>query len=128
MTDEGISDLVRLGGRAKVAELIASFVDRIVHDAMIGFLFRNVNIEVLKVRETDFAEAHLGGAAYAGRPIRDAHARHRIMGGQFNRRMVLLERTLDEFRVPEDIKRRWLDQNRGLRTQVTKDESDECIG
>lgn len=128
MTDSGASDLARLGGSPKLAELIASFIDRVARDPMIGFLFRNVDLSVLKARETNFAESHLGGAAYEGRSLREAHASRRIMGGQFNRRLVILEQTLHDFGVPSDIQARWLEHARSLRGQITKDGSDECIG
>ncbi|OQX67289.1 MAG: hypothetical protein B6A08_16045 [Sorangiineae bacterium NIC37A_2] len=122
------SDLERLGGRTRLEELISVFIDRVTSDPMIGFLFRNVNKDVLKAREVSFAASHLGGGPYEGRPLRDAHTRHRIMGGQFNRRLVLLEKTLREFNVPEDIRERWLEHTRALRAEITRDGSDECVG
>ncbi len=122
------SDLERLGGRVRLEELISVFIDRVTSDPMIGFLFRSVNKDVLKAREVSFAESHLGSGPYEGRPLRDAHERHRIMGGQFNRRLVLLEKTLREFNVPEDIRERWLEHTRALRAEITRDGSDECVG
>lgn len=122
------SDFLRLGGSERIFEIISSFIDRVVRDPMIGFLFRNVDPIVLKERETRFAEAHLGGRPYEGRSLRQAHAPHRIMGGHFNRRLVLLERTLTEFAVPEDIRQRWLGSTRSLRGEITRDGSDECVG
>lgn len=122
------SDLERLGGRVRLEELISVFIDRVTTDPMIGFLFRNVNKDVLKAREVSFAESQLGGSAYGGRPLREAHTRHRIMGGQFNRRLVLLDKTLRDFEVPEDIRGRWLEHTRALRAEITRDGSDECIG
>jgi hemoglobin len=94
---------------------------------MIGYLFRNVDLALLKDREVSFAAAHLGSTApYSGRPIRAVHAPHQIRGGQFDRRLVILAETLRAFQVPSDIEERWLEHNRALRSSITSDDSGAC--
>ena len=123
------SDYERLGGEAAVRELVWDFIDRVTSDLMIGFFFRKVPIERLKKMELSFAIAHLGGPrAYGGRAIDQAHAPHRIMGGQFNRRLRILEQTLDDHGVPRDITERWLSHNESLRHHVTVDGPFACNG
>lgn len=118
----------RLGGEAALRPIIDRFVDRVVSDTMIGFFFRSVDIAELKRREYEFAAAHLGGPVrYTGRPLGEAHGRHPILGGQFNRRLKILENTLLEFNVPEEVRRAWLEHNARLRSVITRDHGDECI-
>jgi hemoglobin len=117
----------RLGGEKSLTLIINDFVDRVVQDIMIGYLFKRVPLDRLKQREFEFARAHLGGPnAYSGRPIAEAHAPHHIMGGQFNRRLRLLEQTLLDHQVPRDIIAGWLGHNEGLRSQVTADGPFAC--
>ncbi len=125
--DRGPSDFEKLGGEARLREIIDLFVDRVTTDMMIGFFFAKVDRAELKRFEYEFAAAHLGAKTpYTGRPLEPAHARHPILGGQFNRRMKILERTLAELNVPADVADRWLAHNERLRPLITRDSSQEC--
>jgi hemoglobin len=117
----------RLGGEAGLLPIIDDFVDRIYDDMMIGFFFRGVDRARLKQLELQHAAAHLGGPLpYTGRPLRAAHAKHRIMGGQFMRRKELLRQTLNAHDVPPDICDAWLAHVESLRDQVTTDPDGQC--
>ena len=125
----GLSPYERLGGEAPLTAIVSDFIDRVVGDLMIGFFFRTVPVERLKQRELEFASRHLGGPhAYSGRAIHEAHGPHKIMGGQFNRRLRILETTLIEHDVPKDIIAEWLAHNESLRAQVTLDGPFACNG
>lgn len=114
-------------GDEKLRQLIDVFVERVIHDVMIGFFFRGVDIPRLKQREYEFARGHLGGPTeYTGRPLQIAHARHPILGGQFNRRIRILEQVLQEFQVPDEIRLAWLAHNESLRSLITHDPTHEC--
>lgn len=118
----------RLGGEDALRPLIEDFVDRVFDDVMIGFFFRKVDRARVKRFEYEHAAQLLGAPLeYGGRPLRQAHARHRIMGGQFARRMRILEQTLQAHGVPQDIAQAWLAHDRGLREQITSDPDGECI-
>ncbi len=118
----------RLGGEARLRPIIDTFVDRVVNDVMIGFFFRSVDLERLKQFEYEFAAAHLGGPSnYSGRPLARAHAQHPILGGHFNRRLRILEKTLADFSAPEDVIREWIEHNERLRRVITRDLGTECI-
>jgi hemoglobin len=126
-TPEGPSDFEKLGGEERLRAIIDRFVDRIMDDMMIGFFFAKVDRRQLKQLEYEFAASHLGAKTrYTGRPLEPAHARHPILGGQFNRRMKILERTLAELNVPSDVAQRWLAHNERLRPLITRDTSQEC--
>lgn len=119
--------LERLGGHEALRVIIDDFIDRVTSDVMIGFHFNNVDKDRLKRMEYEFAARHLGGSSeYTGRPLRAAHAPHRVLGGQFNRRLVLLEQTLRDHQVDTDVIQHWLEHNASLRDQVTSDDVMEC--
>jgi hemoglobin len=117
----------KLGGEQALRRIIDRFVDRVFDDLMIGFFFRKASRERIKEKEYEFAARHLGAdVPYTGKPVREAHGPHRIMGGQFMRRMRILEETLDELGAPEEVKRHWLAHNEKLRALVTSDAGTEC--
>lgn len=117
----------RLGGEAALRAIIDDFVERVTTDMMIGFLFRAVDKQRLKELEFQFASRHLGGPhRYEGRPLTEAHKAHPIMGGQFNRRLRLLDQTLQDHGAPLEVRSLWLAHNEKLRSQITRDAPDEC--
>ncbi|NOY93010.1 MAG: group 1 truncated hemoglobin [Deltaproteobacteria bacterium] len=116
-----------LGGEAPLRALVDDFVDRCFDDPMIGFFFARANRERTKRFEYQHAAVFLGAEIeYAGRSIRDAHARHRIMGGQFARRLTILRQTLEDHRVPSSIRDAWLAHQESLRAQVTAFDGGRC--
>jgi hemoglobin len=116
-----------LGGEPRLRQIVDHFVDRVYADTMIGFFFAKVNKERLKEMEYQFAAQHLGASlGYTGRPIAEAHRRHPIMGGQFRRRLKILEETLDHFAVPQNVKAHWLEHTLSLQSQVTRDSGGRC--
>jgi hypothetical protein len=65
---------------------------------------------------------------YSGQPLRQAHAKHRIMGGQFMRRREILRKTLVEHGAPAHVIEAFLVHVDSLRDLITGDASGECIG
>lgn len=121
------SDFERIGGEPALRAIIDDFVDRVFDDVMIGFMFRRASRERLRAMEYQHAAAHLGGpVVYEGRDLREAHAPHRIMGGQFERRKKILADVLVSHHVDEDVARRWLAHVESLRGLVTSDAGSEC--
>ena len=116
-------------GEPALRAIIDDFALRVTSDVMIGFFFARVDRERLVRMEYEHAAAHLGGpVVYSGRPIRAAHAAHRIMGGHFARRREILRQTLVAHAVPEDIASAWLAHVDSLRDQITPDVGSECAG
>lgn len=121
------SGFQRIGGEPALRAIIERFVDRMFDDVMIGFHFRAASRERIKEMEYQHAAEHLGApVAYAGRPLRAAHAPHRIMGGQFERRKKILADVLAEHGVPEDVRAAWLAHVESLRGEITGDPGSEC--
>ena len=120
------SDFDRIGGEPALRAIIAEFVDRVFDDPMIGFMFRRASRERLREMEYQHAAEHLGGpVVYGGRALREAHAPHRIMGGQFARRKKILSDVLVAHGVDEAVAARWLDHVEALRHLVTYDPGSE---
>jgi truncated hemoglobin YjbI len=116
-----------LGGEAALRRIVDRFVDRMFDDMMIGYLFRAARRERIKDKEFEHAAEHLGaGIVYTGKPLDAAHRPHAIRGGQFMRRVRILESTLDELGAPERVKAHWIARTLELRPLVTDDEGDVC--
>lgn len=111
----------QLGGEAALRPIIATFVDRMFDDPMIGFFFRGVDRRRIVTMEFEFTAALLGAEIrYSGRPIEQAHARHPINEGHFARRLQILRETLDEYGVPREIRKVWLTHTESLRPLVIR--------
>lgn len=117
----------QMGGEGALRRVIDAFVDRLFDDMMIGFFFRSASRERVKAKEYEFAAGHLGAqVAYTGRAIREVHAAHPIMGGQFNRRLQILKETLEAQAVPANVREHWVQHTESLRPQVTRDVGNAC--
>lgn len=110
------SQFERLGGEAVLQPLVVDFVGRLLRDQMIGFLFAGVDRERLARFEYQMTARMLGApVSYEGRPLPEAHARFRVMDGQFARRRFLLLQTLRDHGVPDDIERSLIAHTNKLR-------------
>ncbi len=116
------------GGQAGIETVVRAFYARVFDDLMIGYLFRRVDRERLILVETEFAARALGATSvrYTGRPLREAHAAHRIQGGQFDRRSTLLRETLLACGVSEPVRAAWLAHTEALRALITADGPSIC--
>ncbi len=119
--------LDQIGGPEGLQRVVDDFVERMLRDAMIGFHFSGVDAARLKVLEAQFAAVALGGdAPYQGRPVRSAHARHPISGGQFSRRKEILRQTLEDHGVAAEVRQGWLEHTERLRQAIVRGPQDRC--
>ena len=101
--------------------------ERVFADVMIGFFFRDADRAHLVEKELELALGLLGSdRPYTGRPLPEAHARHRIMGGQFDRRLQILRETMADHGLPDEVRAAWVRHTLALRPQVTRDAAGEC--
>jgi len=111
--------------------ITTELVERMRHDIMIGFHFRNVDPARLSELEYQHAAAQLGPeiigveVAYVGRSLKVAHAVHRIPGGHFGRRRELLRQLLIERAIDPVVMARWLELTDADRAQIVQDRG-EC--
>ena len=114
-------------GEPTLRAIVNDFIDRCYDDTIIGFLFTRAERDRIKRFEYQHAANFLGAEVeYGGRTLRDAHAAHRILGGQFDRRRQILVETLQFHDVPQDIVSAWLAHQDGLRAQITADPDSNC--
>ena len=117
----------KLGGEAKLRQVIDTFIDRVFSDRMIGFFFRSADKARIKEMEFQFTGKFLGAdVEYKGRPLNEVHAKHPIMGGQFMRRLQILRETLEFYEVPAEVREAWLSHTEGLRPLITQDAGSDC--
>ena len=117
----------QLGGEPVLRAIMDRFVDRVVTDPMIGYLFKKTNRRRLKVKEYEHAALHLGASVtYTGRPIDTVHAPHPIRGGHFDRRLQILKETLDEFNIPDEVRKHWISQTESLRDEIVRQSEVDC--
>jgi hemoglobin len=118
---------LRLGGEAKLREIVNAFIDRVFEDRMIGFFFRNADRARIKEMEYQLAAEFLGAdVKYTGKPLGAAHANHPIMGGHFARRRQIFKETLEQFAVAEEIKSALLNHTDALRPLITPESGSDC--
>jgi hemoglobin len=117
-------------GGDELRAVITDFYARVFSDVMIGFMFQGKNRQYLIEREYELTSALLGapGASYSGLPMRAAHARLTIFGGQFERRMQILRETMRDHGVAAEVQQAWIDHQLSLRSQITRDRGSECDG
>lgn len=118
----------RVGGEWGLRAIIHDFVDEMVADPMIGFFFRGVDVHRLRDKEYEMTARFLGAKIpYTGKGLREAHAPHPIMGGQFDRRRQILLEAMRRHGVPPDVEAAWLAHVDALRAVVTRDARGECV-
>ncbi len=113
------TDYERLGGEEGLRVVIEDFMARVFADDMIGFLFEGKPKRRIVEMELRLAVEQLGGPKpYTGRSMKEAHRRSPILGGHFARRRKILQNTLEDHGVDEDVIARWLGHVDGLRDEV----------
>jgi len=125
---EKISYFTQLGGAAVLQPAVDDFVERLLFDPMIGFHFKGVDSNRLKLLEFQFMARALGAdIAYEGRPMRQAHASRTIFAGQFARRQTLLKNTLLDHGIDPTIVGELLAHNEKLRPAVLNLPDQDCL-
>ena len=115
-------------GAERLRAVIVDFYDRVFADVMIGFHFAGKDKQRLIDKEYELAARMLGAAhvEYTGMTMREAHAKHAILGGQFDRRLQLLKNVLAAHAIDADVVETWVDHTNAMRSQITADQGSEC--
>lgn len=118
----------RAGGLPGLRAILKTFYDAVFEDIMIGFMFQAFDKERLINKELEFAARALGARdiQYTGKPIRAAHAPHRILGGQFDRRLQLLRQAMALHDLPQPVQQAWIAHTQALRPLITPDVDSQC--
>ncbi len=108
-----------IGGEPRVRAVLQSLYDKMFADPIVGFLFEGFDKQHIVETQLGFTCRFLGGPQrYEGRPLPDVHSNLPLLPGHFDRRHHLLRLTLEEQKVPEDVKRRWLEIDESLRSSI----------
>ncbi len=127
MANDSVSLVALAGGEEALRSIVVDFYERVFPDVMIGFLFKGQDKARLVQLELEFVIDMLDGTErYTGRSMPEAHAKHPILSGHFNRRLQILRETLAENQVPEAVQERWLEHTISLRGQITPNNSGDC--
>ncbi len=114
-------------GPERLRAVIVEFYDRVFADVMIGFHFAGKDKQRLIDKEYELAARMLGASIpYTGMTMREAHAKHAILGGQFDRRRKILEDVLLAHGVDPEVRATWIDHTNAMRAQITADRGSEC--
>lgn len=115
-------------GAARLQAVIEDFVAATTTDHMIGYLFRDADPARLVRHEVQFTARALGARIpYEGEPIRRAHAKLQINGGEFARRSWLLKQSLEKHDVPADVVERLIAHMNQLRPLVVTPRNADCM-
>ncbi|MEM7203597.1 MAG: group 1 truncated hemoglobin [Planctomycetota bacterium] len=110
----------RVGGRARVREILQMFYARLATDPMVGFHFAGHDLEAIVDGQLAFLWKAFGETAqFRGRHPSVAHRDLApILRGQFDRRLVVLEEVLTQAGVPAPDREAWLAVERSMRAVV----------
>lgn len=93
-----------IGGAPALAAAVEDFYARVLADAELEGYFEGVDLDRLKAHQRSFLAAAIGGSEiYAGRPMKEAHARLAISQKHFDRVVGHLVDTLNDLSVPADV-------------------------
>ncbi|WP_194917017.1 group I truncated hemoglobin [Catenulispora rubra] len=93
-----------IGGAPALAAAVEDFYARVLADTELVGYFEGVDLERLKAHQRSFLAAAVGGSEiYAGRAMKEAHARLAVTQKHFDRVVGHLVDTLTELSVPADI-------------------------
>lgn len=114
-------------GAEGLRAMIAEFYRRVFDDVMIGFMFAGKDQRRLIDKECELAARMLGASIpYTGKPLRAAHAPHKIFGGQFDRRLQILRDAMAAHDVDLEVRRVLIEHSIAMRAQITADPGSDC--
>lgn len=107
---------------SEIEAVLTALYERMFDDPLVGFFFVGKDRDHIVRAQVPLVRRMLGeaGVPYEGKPIPEAHADLPILPGHFDRRHHLLGEVLRERGVPEDVRDRWLEIDRGFRDAVLK--------
>ena len=116
-----------LGGRPTLERVHHALYNKLYAHPWLQHFFKNVRQEHQENQQTDFMTRALGGpAVFSGRLPRAAHEHLYITEEVFRIRHGMLEDSLKECAVPEELAKRWLYIDYCFMNAIIKESPDEC--
>lgn len=125
MEDQTLFDLV--GGRPVLERVHKLFYDKIYAHPWLKQFFADIDQKTIEDQQTDFMISNMGGGKiYSGALPKNAH-RHMFVNNElFDLRQVLLQESLLESGVHEDLAERWLRIDEAFRKSIVKEDPSQC--
>lgn len=118
-----------VGGLPTLKKVHKIFYDKIYAHEWLGRFFDGHNQDAIEYRQTTFmAEKMHGPVEYWGKDMKYAHEAMYITPELFDLRHALLEDSLREAGVPEDLRERWLNIDAAFKKQIVKDSIESFYG
>jgi truncated hemoglobin YjbI len=92
-------------------------------DLLIGFFFSNKDVQAIALQQKAFLLRAWGiTQSYSGKsPAEAHHDLPKILSGHFDRRLILLEETLKEFKINKENIKLWIEFESKFRKAVVRD-------
>lgn len=110
-----------LGGLEKLKQIVDEFVDKLVDDLMVGYLFSKSDKIRIKEKEFELLANILGAKIkYTGNSVKEVHKTLNIKSGEFERRKQILKEILLKYNCPENVMKAIMEHTEKLRFIVIK--------
>ena len=117
----------RLGGKPTFVKVHKIFYDKVFTHPWLSKFFTDKPQVVLENQQTDFMVQIMGGPkAYAGKSPKLAHQHMVITDELFELRSEILSASIKEAGIRNDLRKEWLDTDRGLKRALVKTSEAQC--
>jgi hemoglobin len=112
------------GGAAGIEKILTAFYTKMSSDIMLGFFFEGKDLGHIIRQQKSFLLRAMGKEkTYTGKSPAKAHLKiPPILKGHFDRRLVLLRETLEQFGVPQESRDAWIEFESQFRNAIVKEE------
>ena len=117
----------RLGGLKTLEQVHKIFYDKLYADQWVRLYFTDKPQHVLEEQQTDFMAQIFGGPKrYAGKSPKMAHQHMNITEELFRLRQTLLNESLKEYGLADDLRKEWMEADANFKRALVKESVDEC--
>lgn len=112
----------RAGGEKGLESILQDFYRRMASDVIIGFFFDGKDVPAIATRQKEFLMRAMGAASsYRGNAPADAHDKLApVLPGHFDRRLRILEETLQSHGLGAEDIQVWIGFENAFRDAVVK--------
>lgn len=117
------SYLEKHGAEYTLNKILTEFYSKMSKDIMVGYFFQDKDLGKIVKGQLGLLLSATGiQPQYEGRGVHAAHlSLPAIRRGHFFRRLKLLEKTLEEFELPDESRKEWLEFERQFESILVKE-------
>ncbi|MBI5427759.1 MAG: group 1 truncated hemoglobin [Nitrospinae bacterium] len=117
----------RVGGRAVLARVHKAFYDKLYAHPVLKQFFAHKDQKEIEAQQTDFMTSNMGGGKiFTGKTPETCHQHLFVTREWLDLRNALLEESLRECGIPEDLAGKWMDIQKAFERAVVKKDVGEC--